>query len=163
MSEHVCELFVTQTFTIHRSESCSSYMFLYEIVCCKVKRTLYKIRYVKSNLSEGELMMKFIVIASYSKQGTDGWLDNPDDDRRTMISAMMERIGGSLHDLVYCRGEYDVVATVEAPDLDSMTALKLAMMKTGAIAQMSVLESIDLNAVARQGANLIGAYKAPGN
>ena len=62
--------------------------------------------------------MKFIVIASYSKQGTDGWLDNPDDDRRTMISAMMERIGGSLHDLVYCRGEYDVVATVEAPDLD---------------------------------------------
>ena len=47
--------------------------------------------------------MKFIVIASYSKQGTDGWLDNPDDDRRTMISAMMERIGGSLHDLVYCR------------------------------------------------------------
>ena len=70
---------------------------------------------------------------------------------------------GSLHDLVYCRGEYDVVATVEAPDLDSMTALKLAMMKTGAIAQMSVLESIDLNAVARQGANLIGAYKAPGN
>ena len=163
MSEQVCELFVTQTFTIHRSESCSSYMFLYEIVCSKVKRTLYKIRYVKSNLSEGELMMKFIVIASYSKQGTDGWLDNPDDDRRTMISAMMERIGGSLHDLVYCRGEYDVVATVEAPDLDSMTALKLAMMTTGAIAQMSVLESIDLNAVARQGANLIGAYKAPGN
>ena len=55
-------------------------------------------RYDKSNLSEGELMMKFIVIANYSKQGTDGWLDNPDDDRRTMISAMMERIGGSLHD-----------------------------------------------------------------
>ena len=80
-----------------------------------------------------------------------------------LISGMMERVGGSLHDLVYCRGEYDVVATVEAPDLDSMTALKLAMMKTGAIAQMSVLESIDLNAVARQGANLIGAYKAPGN
>ena len=119
--------------------------------------------YDKSNLSKGELMMKFIVLANYSKQGTDGWLDNPDDDRRTMISAMMERIEGSLHDLVYCRGEYDVVATVEAPDLDSMTALKLAMMKTGAIAQMSVLESIDLNAVARQGAKLIGAYKAPGN
>jgi uncharacterized protein with GYD domain len=44
-------------------------------------------------------MMKFIVLANYSKQGTDGWLDNPDDDRRTMISGMMERVGGSLHDL----------------------------------------------------------------
>ena len=25
--------------------------------------------------------MKFVVLANYSKQGTDGWLDNPDDDR----------------------------------------------------------------------------------
>ena len=45
--------------------------------------------------------MKFIVLANYSKQGTDGWLDNPDDDRRTMISEMMERVGGSLHAVSY--------------------------------------------------------------
>ena len=106
--------------------------------------------------------MKFIVLAKYSKQGTDGWLENPDEDRRSMLSSLSQKIGGQLLDLSYTRGEYDVVATVEAPSLDTMTALKLSMIKTGAIAEMTVLEDIDLNAIAKQGAQMIGLYKAPG-
>ena len=106
--------------------------------------------------------MKFIVLAKYTKQGTDGWLENPDEDRRSMLSSLSQKIGGRLLDLSYTRGEYDVVATVEAPSLDTMTALKLSMIKTGAIAEMTVLEDIDLNAIAKQGAQMIGLYKAPG-
>ena len=106
--------------------------------------------------------MKFIVLAKYTKQGTDGWLENPDEDRRSMLSGLSQKIGGQLLDLSYTRGEYDVVATVEAPSLDTMTALKLSMIKTGAIAEMTVLEDIDLNAIAKQGAQMIGLYKAPG-
>ena len=30
--------------------------------------------------------MKFIVLAKYTKLGTDGWLDNPDEDRKAMVS-----------------------------------------------------------------------------
>lgn len=107
--------------------------------------------------------MKFIVLGKYTKQGTDGWLDNPDDDRRAMIGAMSQKIGGKLIDLSYTRGVYDVVATVEAPSPDIMTALKLSMMKTGAIAELIILEDIDLNAIAKEGAKMIGLYKAPGN
>ncbi len=106
--------------------------------------------------------MKFIVLAKYTKQGTDGWLDNPDEDRRAMIEGMSKKIGGSLIDLTYTRGKYDVVATVEAPNLDTMTALKIVMIKTGAIAELTILEGIDLNAIAKQGAEMIGIYKAPG-
>ena len=106
--------------------------------------------------------MKFIVLAKYTTQGTNGWLDNPDEDRRTMLSGLSQKIGGKLHDLSYTRGEYDVVATVEAPSLDTMTALKLSMIKSGAIAEMKILEDIDLNAIAKQGAEMIGLYKAPG-
>ena len=69
--------------------------------------------------------MKFIVLAKYTKQGTDGWLDNPDEDRRAMISGLSEKIGGKLLDLSYTRGIYDVVAVVEAPNADIMTSLKL--------------------------------------
>ena len=107
--------------------------------------------------------MKFIVLAKYTKQGTDGWLDNPDEDRRSMLSGLSKKIGGNLIDLSYTRGEYDVVATVEAPSLNTMTALKMSMIKTGAIAEMTVLEEFDLNAIAKQGAEMIGLYKAPGN
>ena len=107
--------------------------------------------------------MKFIVLGKYTKQGTDGWLDNPDEDRRTMLSGLSQKIGGKLLDLSYTRGIYDVVATVEAPSADIMTSLKLAMMKTGAIAELTILEDVDLNSIAKEGAKMIGLYKAPGN
>ena len=80
--------------------------------------------------------MKFIVLGKYTKQGTDGWLDNPDEDRRTMLAGLSQKIGGKLLDLSYTRGIYDVVAIVEAPSANIMTSLKLAMMKTGAIAEL---------------------------
>ena len=106
--------------------------------------------------------MKFIVLARYTKQGTDGWLDNPDEDRKAMISGLSQKIGGKLIDLSYTRGIYDVVAIVEAPDADIMTSLKLTMMRTGAIEELTILEDIDLNAIAKKGAQMIGLYKAPG-
>ena len=107
--------------------------------------------------------MKFIVLGKYTKQGTDGWLDNPDEDRRTMLAELSQKIGGKLLDLSYTRGIYDVVAIVEAPSANIMTSLKLAMMKTGAIAELTILEDVDLNAIAKEGAKMIGLYKAPGN
>ena len=107
--------------------------------------------------------MKFIVLGKYTKQGTDGWLDNPGEDRRAMLSGLSQKIGGKLLDLSYTRGIYDVVATVEAPSANTMTSLKLAMMKTGAIAELTILEDVDLNSIAKAGAKMIGLYKAPGN
>ena len=109
-----------------------------------------------------ERNMKFIVLAKYTKLGTDGWLDNPDEDRKAMVSGLSQKIGGKLLDLSYTRGIYDVVATVEAPNADIMTSLKLAMLKTGAIEELSILEDIDLNGIAKEGAKMIGLYKAPG-
>ena len=106
--------------------------------------------------------MKFIVLAKYTKQGTDGWLDNPDEDRRAMVRSISEKIGGKLLDISYTRGIYDVVVNVEAPSSDTMTALKLSMIKTGAFDELTILEDIDLNAIARKGAEMIGLYKAPG-
>ena len=107
--------------------------------------------------------MKFIILGRYTKHGTDGWLDNPDEDRRAMVSALSEKIGGKLIDLSYTRGIYDIVAIVEAPNSDIMISLKLSMMKTGAIAELTILEDINLNAIAKEGAKMIGLYKPPGN
>ena len=78
-------------------------------------------------------------------------------------SVLYLKNGGKLIDLSYTRGIYDVVATVEAPNSDIMTSLKLSMMKTGAIAELTILEDINLNAIAKDGAKMIGLYKAPGN
>ena len=45
--------------------------------------------------------MKFIVLGKYTKQGTDGWLENPDEDRHAMLSGLSKKIGGNLLDLSY--------------------------------------------------------------
>ena len=107
--------------------------------------------------------MKFIVLAKYSKQGTDGWLENPDEDRKAMVSGLAQKSGGRLIDISYTRGIYDVVVSVEAPSSDTLTALKLTMIKTGAFEEITILEDINLNDIAKKGAEMIGLYKAPGN
>ena len=77
-----------------------------------------------------EINDEFVVLAKYTKQGTDGWLENPDEDRRAMISGLSEKIGGKLLDLSYTRGIYDVAAVVEAPNADIMTSLKFCLLYT---------------------------------
>ena len=37
--------------------------------------------------------MKFIVLGKYTKQGTDGWLENPDEDRHAMLSGLSKKFG----------------------------------------------------------------------
>jgi len=61
-------------------------------------------------------MKKFVLLAKYTKQGTDGWLDNPDEDRRAMVNGLASKLGGELIDIVYTRGDYDVIAILNAPD-----------------------------------------------
>ena len=107
-------------------------------------------------------MKKFVLLAKYTKQGTDGWLDNPDEDRRAMVNGLASKLGGGLIDIVYTRGDYDVIAILNAPDAETILSLKLAMIKTGAIAELNIHEEIDLSAVARKGGSMIGLYKAPG-
>ena len=106
--------------------------------------------------------MKLIVLAKYTKQGTDGWLDNPYEDSRAMVRSISEKIGGTLLDVSYTRGIFDVMVNFEAPSPHTMTALKLSMIKTRAFDELTILEDIDLNVIARKGAEMIGLYKAPG-
>ena len=42
-------------------------------------------------------------------------------------------------------------------------SLKLTMIKTGAFEEITILEDINLNDIAKKGAEMIGLYKAPGN
>ena len=80
-----------------------------------------------------------------------------------MVSGLAQKIEGMLIDISYTRSIYDVVVSVEAPCSDTLTALKLTMIKTGAFEEITILEDINLNDIAKKGAEMIGFYKAPGN
>ena len=97
------------------------------------------------------MMKKFVFLAKYTKQGTDGWICNPDDDRRSMINGLAKKLGDELINIVYTRSEYGDVALLTATDVEVCLSLKMAMLKTGAIAEMSIQEEIDLGSIARKG------------
>ena len=56
----------------------------------------------------------YMVQASYAAQATAAMVKNP-QDRAAAIRPMIERMGGKLHDLWLCFGEYDLVAIAEMP------------------------------------------------
>lgn len=107
--------------------------------------------------------MKFIVVGSYTAEGLSGFMKNPDDDRFAAVSAMMQQAGGTLDALYLTRGSQDVVAIGDAPDFDTIAAVKLLVVTSGAFAQMEILEVTDFNAIGAKAAKMAGAYRAPGS
>ena len=106
--------------------------------------------------------MKFIAIGSYTTQGLAGFMKNPNEDRKAAVGAMMSKAGGTLEELYLTRGSHDVVAIGEAPDFETMGAIKMLAPASGRFAIMEILEVTDFNAIGAKAAAMTGAYKAPG-
>ena len=60
-------------------------------------------------------MGRYLVQASYTQQGISGLVQNP-EDRTAALQALVSGLGGTVHSLDYCFGDYDVVLIMEAPD-----------------------------------------------
>ena len=71
--------------------------------------------------------MKFIFLGKYSNAGLGGFIKNPTQDRKSIISSMMEKAGGKLNDIYLTRGDYDVVVTGEASDFETVGAIKMVI------------------------------------
>ena len=106
--------------------------------------------------------MKFIALGRYSAEGLGGFVKNPSEDRQHVIGGLMTKAGGSLENLYLTRGDYDIVAIGEAPDFNTIAAIKMLIIGTGALSEMIVLEPVDFNQSAAIAASLAGTYKAPG-
>ncbi len=106
--------------------------------------------------------MKFIVLGKYNSTGLAGFIKNPNDNRREAISNMFEKVGAKMGELFLTRGSYDVVVIGEAPDFETMGALKMLVMSSGAIEELNILEETNFNSMGKKAASLEGAYRAPG-
>ena len=52
--------------------------------------------------------MKFIFLGNYSNAGLEGFIKNPNQDRKSVISGMMNKAGGTMDSIYLTRGNYDV-------------------------------------------------------
>ena len=106
--------------------------------------------------------MKFLFLGSYSNVGLAGFLQNPGDDRRAAISAMVEKSGGTFIDLLFLRGKYDIAVVAEVTSFEDAAAVKVLVAASGALNDLEMLEYIDMNDIAGSASKMTGAYRAPG-
>jgi uncharacterized protein with GYD domain len=74
-------------------------------------------------------MATYVVLANWTDQGVRGFKDTL--DRVRSISDSLERFGASMTSIYWTVGPYDLVATFEAPDDETMTAVALAISGQG--------------------------------
>jgi uncharacterized protein with GYD domain len=105
--------------------------------------------------------MKFIFLGNYSNAGLQGFMKNPDQDRKSVISSMMEKAGGTLENLYLTRGNYDVVVIGDAPDFETVGAIKMMILATGAFDEAVILEEANFNKIAKKASDIASSYKSP--
>lgn len=105
-------------------------------------------------------MSRFIILGTYSPIALKGFINNPNQDRKIIVEKMSASIGTKLVDFKLTRGNFDFAATAEGT-MEQALALKLAVLSTGAIGEMHILEEIDISGAAVLAGKALQEYVPP--
>ena len=105
-------------------------------------------------------MKNFVFVGTYSNAALKGFIDKPDQDRKAVVQKMSMSIGTKLLDFKITRGIYDFIAIAEGTS-DQALSLKLAVLSTGAVGEMHILEEINLSGPASEAGKALGSYTTP--
>ena len=104
--------------------------------------------------------MKAYIMGNYTEKAFQGFMKDPSSDRKAVVEQLTNAVGGKIHSMDIVRGSYDFIVVVELQSFEDFAAIKLVVEASGAVKNMTILESIDF-AKATTKASKIG-YKPPG-
>lgn len=109
-------------------------------------------------------MPKYLIQATYTKEGLDGLLKEGGKSRREAIAETVEAVGGKLEAFYFAFGDTDVIVIVDLPDRVTAIAGSLienatGMVKTTRTVLITPEEMDQAVAMAKEKA---AAYRAPG-
>jgi uncharacterized protein with GYD domain len=84
-------------------------------------------------------MPKFMLIASYTHEGTKGLAKEGGTARRAAAAKAVESVGGKLDAFYFAFGEDDVFAVFDVPDAAAAAALSVSVGQTGAVTGRTIL------------------------
>jgi uncharacterized protein with GYD domain len=85
-------------------------------------------------------MANYITLISWTEQGIKAYGNTL--DRAEAAAELAGKLGGSLNQIFWTMGEYDVVGVLEAPDDESATAFALALSSQGNV-RTSTMRAFD--------------------
>lgn len=108
----------------------------------------------------GVNVSNFIILGTYTPAALKGFINNPTQDRRAIVEKMSASVGASVLDFRLMRGNFDFVVNAEG-SMDQILALKLAVLSTGAIGEMQILEELDISGPASLAGKALQEYVPP--
>lgn len=104
--------------------------------------------------------MRVMFLATYTAPAIKGLMQGA--DRETVMRSTFEAAGGKLTGIAFTRGAYDVVVSGEVPDQSASMGIAMAVRATGSVAELCVLEELDLSKVTKAAHIVAKAYKPAG-
>ncbi len=108
----------------------------------------------------GKMMPKYLLQASYSKDGVQGLLKEGGSARMEASRDTVSKVGGQIESYYYAFGETDLYLIVDMPDNVTMAAVSLAVAATGAVHTKTV--ALLTPAEIDEASNKQVSYKPPG-
>jgi uncharacterized protein with GYD domain len=84
-------------------------------------------------------MANYLVIASYTSEGTRGLLEKGGTARAESVKRAVEGLGGKVQSFYFAFGDDDVYVHVEVPDNTAAAALGLTVSSTGLVSARTVV------------------------
>ena len=104
--------------------------------------------------------MRVMYLATYSPSAVKGLIDG--SDRVAAGKKLFGSVGGKLVDVMFTRGEYDVVATVDMPDQKAAAAAAVAARASGAFTKLVVLEELDMGSILPMAGDALKVFEPAG-
>ncbi|MBH68587.1 MAG: GYD domain-containing protein [Rhodospirillaceae bacterium] len=104
--------------------------------------------------------MKMMFLGSYTPNALKGLIGG--SDRKAAVEAILDQVGGTLDQMLFTRGEYDIVVIASAPDNTNLPGITAALRASGAFEKAVALEEVDIKEVVETAQKISGAYKPAG-
>ena len=106
--------------------------------------------------------MKIIALAKYNELAWKGMIGSSYAERRKVMENVVSSAGATLTDMMFTRGQYDIVVTFEVPSEDVALGAAIAVNASGAIKDLVTLSEIDIDSALKTAKNVASAYTPPG-
>ena len=105
--------------------------------------------------------MKMIFLGKYTANALGGLIAGS-DRKAAAVETLLGQIGGTLEEMMFTRGEYDIVVVASAPDGTNIPGVTAALRASGAFEKAIALEELDMADVIATAQKISAAYKPAG-
>jgi uncharacterized protein with GYD domain len=104
---------------------------------------------------------RYLILANYSQKAIAGMVKAP-SDRAAAVKKMCKAVGVKFVSLDLCRGAFDIVVAIEAESFDKVLGVKMAVVASGAISELHILEPIDPSVAIKHAGTAAKSYTPAG-